>query len=62
MYIYAVGYGAYWSCGEDNGFCIQMSIVQTQANSVCYFLEQDTLSALLQSTQLRNGYQVWTPS
>ena len=35
--------------------------VRTPA-AVCCFLEQDTLSALLQSTQLGNEYQVGTTS
>ena len=30
--------------------------------SICFLLEQETLSALLQSTQLRNEYQVGTTS
>ena len=43
--------GAYWSCGENVGFWIQILTVQTPA-PVCRVLEQDTLFALLQVTQL----------
>ena len=43
--------GAHWSCGYDADFWIQRLTVGT-LTSVCCILEQDTLSALLQSTQL----------
>ena len=44
-------YGAYWSSGYNVGFWIQRLTVQIPT-SACCILEQDTLSALLQSTQL----------
>ena len=43
--------GAHWSSGKNVGFRIQRLTVQIPT-SVCCVLEQDTLSALLQSTQL----------
>ena len=53
--------GAHWSSGYNVGFWLQRLTVQIQT-SVCCVLEQDTLSALLQSTQLWNEYQVGTTS
>ena len=43
--------GTYWSSGQNVGFLLQRLTVQI-LTSVCCVLEQDTLSALLQSTQL----------
>ena len=43
--------GTYWSCGYNVGFKIQRLQVRSRA-SVCCVREQDTLSTLLQSTQL----------
>ena len=42
---------SYWSFGLNVGFWLQRQTVRTPATACC-FLEQDTLSALLQSTQL----------
>ena len=42
---------AYWSCGQNISFWIQMLTVHIQTSIYCV-LEQDTLSALLQKTQL----------
>ena len=52
---------------EHIGRLAGMSVLDSEVDgsnhgsSMC-FLEQDTLSALLQSTQLRNEYQVGTAS
>ena len=43
--------GAYWSSGLNVGFWSQRLTIQIPT-SVCCVLEQETLSALLQSTQL----------
>ena len=53
--------GAYCSCGHNVGIWIQRLTVRTPT-TVCCVLEHCTLSALLQSTQLWNEYQVETPS
>ena len=50
-YFPSVMLSAYLLCGYNVGFWIQRLTVRTQT-SVCSVLEQNTLPALLQSTQL----------
>ena len=52
---------------EHIGRLARMSVLGAEVDgsnpaAVCCFFEQDTLSALLQSTQLWHEYQVWTTS
>ena len=49
--LYYIYIGAYWSSGWNFGFWIQRLTVQI-LTSACCVREQDTLLALLQSTQL----------